>query len=101
MASLKDPGPSEANSAPVRPEIITPVSVTPRTPGKGLLPTERSKHIKVMILAMAFVLLVTGGLWLLNYLADRPAEQAPAQMPAGKPDQVFISNHCRSRRGCR
>jgi hypothetical protein len=36
---------------------------------------------------MAFVLLVGGGLWLLNYLSDRPAERAPDQLPIRKPDQ--------------
>jgi hypothetical protein len=87
MASLKDSDPAEENSASVQPEIITPLSVTPRTPGKGLPPTARSNRIKAVILAMAFVLLVSGGLWLLNYLADRPAEQAPVQTSANKADQ--------------
>ena len=87
MASVKDPDPAEENPAPARPEIITPLSVTPGTPGSIPPPTRRSTRIKVALLATAFVLLVGGGLWLLNYLADRPAGRAALQTPAGKPDQ--------------
>ena len=87
MASLKDSDSAEENSASPRPEIITPLSVTPRTPGKGLPPNARGTRIKAVILAMAFVLLVSGGLWLLNYLSDHPAERAPEQTPASKSDQ--------------
>jgi hypothetical protein len=87
MASLKDSDPAEENSASSRPEIITPLRVTPRASGKGLPSDARSTRIKAVILAMAFVLLVSGGLWLLNYLSDRPAERAPVQTPASKPEQ--------------
>jgi hypothetical protein len=87
MASLKDSDSAEENSASLRPEIITPLSVTPRTPGKGLPPTARSTRIKAVILAMAFVLLVSGGLWLLNYLSDHHAERTPEQTPANQADQ--------------
>ena len=76
MASLKDSDSAEENSASPRPEIITPLSVTPRTPGKGLPPNARGTRIKAVILAMAFVLLVSGGLWLLNYLSDLSYEIA-------------------------
>jgi hypothetical protein len=87
MASLKDSDPAEENSASPRPEIITPLRVTRRASGKGLPSDARSSRIKAVILAMAFVLLVSGGLWLLNYLSDRPAERAPVQTPASKPEQ--------------
>jgi hypothetical protein len=87
MASLKDPDRSEENSDLLRPEIITPLSVTPGTRGKGLPPDTRGARIKVVILAMAFVLLVSAGLWLLNYLSEHPAERAPGQPPAGKSEQ--------------
>ncbi|MGD9281847.1 MAG: hypothetical protein PVF60_13195 [Desulfobacterales bacterium] len=87
MASLKDSDPAEKNSAKLRPEIITPLSVKPRAHGKGSPPTTRSTRIKAVTLAIAFVLVVSGGLWLLNYLSDRPAARAPVQTPASKPDQ--------------
>jgi lipoprotein NlpI len=74
------------------PEIITPLSVTPRASGKGLPLAERNNRNKAALLVLALVLLVGGGLWLLDYLADRPAEKAPAQMPADKPDQP-LPNH--------
>jgi hypothetical protein len=88
MASLKDPDLNEENSASLRPEIITPLSVKPRTPGKGLSPNARRTRIKAVILAMAFVLLVSGGVWLLNYLPDRSAGRAPEQAPAGTTDKL-------------
>jgi hypothetical protein len=87
MASLKDSDPAEKNSATLRPEIITPLSVKPKAHGKGSPPTERSNRIKAVTLAIAFVLVVSGGLWLLNYLSDRPAALAPVQTPASKPVQ--------------
>ena len=89
MASVKDPDPAEENPAPARPEIITPLSVPPGTPGSIPPPTRRSTRIKVALLATAFVLLVGGGLWLLNYLADRPAQRTALQTPVGKPDPPY------------
>ena len=71
------------------PEIITPLSVSPRASGKGLPRTVRHNRIKVAILALALALLVIGGLWLLNYLAGRSTEPVAQKIPAGKPDPVL------------
>ncbi len=95
----RKPGPAEENSASDRSEIITPLSVTPRAAGKGLALTGRSNRIKAVILATAFVLLVTGGLWLLNYLGGRPAERAQAKMPTGRPDQALQKQTARLPQG--
>ena len=70
------------------PEIITPLSVTPRASGKRLPGTQRHNRIKAVILALAFALLVIGGLWLLNYLAGRSSEPVAEKMPDGKPDPM-------------
>ena len=83
----RKPSPAEEDSASVQPEIITPLSVTHRAPDKGVSISARRNRIRAAIIALAFVLLVTGGLGLLNYLSDRSEERAPAQEPAGKLDQ--------------
>jgi len=70
-----EPGLVEPISAPVRPEIITPVRVTPKAPGKGLPLNERRNLIKGVTLITAFVVLVTGGLWLWQYLPGKPPQQ--------------------------
>jgi len=71
-------GLAEPNSAPDRPEIITPLRVTPKAPAKGLPPAERNNLIKGVTLIIAFVALVAGGLWLWQYLPQKPPEQSPA-----------------------
>ena len=71
---------AEPNSAPVRPEIITPLRVTPKAPDRGLPLTERRNLIKGVTLIMAFVILVAGGLWLWQYLPTKPPEQGRTEM---------------------
>jgi len=80
------PGPAEPDSAAVRQTIITPVSVRPAASAKGLPLTGRSRRVKGVTLAVAFVLLVSGGLWLWHYLAGRPAEQSPAAITISEPE---------------
>ena len=82
-----EPGLAGTNSASVRPEIITPVGVTPRAPGKGLPLTENSNLIKGVTLTIAFVLLVTGGLWLWRYLASHPPQQPRSEMALSEQNQ--------------
>ena len=75
LSDNAEPGLVEPVSAPVRPEIITPVRVTPTAPGKGAHLTERSNLIKGVILTIAFVVLVAGGLWLWQYLPGKLPKQ--------------------------
>jgi hypothetical protein len=82
-----EPDLAAPNSASVRPEIITPVRVTPKAPGKGLPLTERSNLIKGMTLTIAFVLLVTGGFWLWHYLASQPPQQTRTEMSVSEQNQ--------------
>ena len=78
---------AESNSAPVGPEIITPVRVMPPSPEKGLPQTKRSNLIKGVTLIIAFIALVAGGLWLWQYLPTKPSEQGPTQMSTREEDQ--------------
>ncbi len=71
---------AEPNSAPVRPEIITPLRVTPKAPGKGLPLTGHSNLIKGATLIIALVVLVAGGLWLWQYLPTKPPEPGRTEM---------------------
>jgi serine/threonine protein kinase len=80
------PGPAEPESASARSTIITPVSVRPAGSAKGLPLAGRSHRGKNVALAVAFVLLVTGGLWLWHYLAGRSGEQSPAEITIGEPE---------------
>jgi len=82
-----EPDLAAPNSASVRPEIITPVRVTPKGPGKGSLLTERSNLIKGVTLTIAFVLLVTGGFWLWHYLASQPSQQTRTEMSVSEQNQ--------------
>jgi serine/threonine protein kinase len=75
LPDRSEPGLAEPITAPVRPEIITPVRVAPTAPGKSLSLTERSNLIKGVTLMIAFVALVAGGLWLWQYLPGKPPEQ--------------------------
>ncbi|MCK4987165.1 MAG: hypothetical protein KAS40_16660, partial [Desulfobacterales bacterium] len=79
-----EPDLAAPNSASVRPEIITPVRVTPKAPGKGLPLTERSNLIKGVTLALVFVFLVTGGFLLWHHLASRPTEGTPLEKPVNQ-----------------
>jgi hypothetical protein len=82
-----EPDLAAPNSASVRPEIITPVRVTPKVPGKELLLTERRNLIKGVTLTIAFVLLVTGGFWLWHYLASQPPQQTRTEMSVSEQNQ--------------
>ncbi|MCK5418152.1 MAG: hypothetical protein KAI93_06590, partial [Desulfobacterales bacterium] len=82
-----EPDLAAPNSASVRPEIITPVRVTPKVPGKGLPLTERRNLIKGVTLTIAFVLLVTGGFWLWHYLASQPPQQTRTEMSVSEQNQ--------------
>ena len=82
-----EPGFAEPNSAPVRPEIIKPVRVTPTAPDKGLPLTGRSNLIKGVTLVIAFVALVAGGLWLWQYLPTKSSEQGRTEMSTHKEQQ--------------
>ena len=73
-------GLAEPNSAPVGPEIITPVRVVPPPPDKVLPLTERSNLIKGVTLIIAFIALVAGGLWLWQYLPSKPSEPGRGEM---------------------
>lgn len=73
-------GLAEPNSAAVHPEIITPVRVMPKPPGKGLPLTKRSNLIKGVSLIIAFVALVGGGVWLWQYLPATPSEQSRTEL---------------------
>jgi len=81
------PGFAEPNSAPVRPEIITPVRVAPKAPGKGLPLTGHRNLIKGVTLIMALVILVGGGLWLWQYLPTKPPQQGRTEISPGQTHQ--------------
>jgi serine/threonine protein kinase len=76
-----EPGLAEPNSAPVRPEIITPVRVKPKAPGIGRPLSERRNLIKGVTLIVALVILVAGGLWLWQYLPTKASQQGRTEMP--------------------
>jgi hypothetical protein len=82
-----EPGRAEPNSAPVRPEIITPLRVTPKAPGSGLPLAERRNRIKGVALIVAFVVLVAGGLWLWQYLPTKPPQPGRKEMPISEEHQ--------------
>jgi serine/threonine protein kinase len=82
-----EPGLAEPNSAPVRPEIITPVRVTPKAPDRGLPFTERRNLIKGVTLIIAFVVLVAGGFWLWQYLSATPPEQGHTETSMSQESQ--------------
>jgi hypothetical protein len=82
-----EPGLAEPNSAPVRPEIITPLRVTPKAPGSGLPLAERRNRIKGVALIVAFVVLVAGGLWLWQYLPTKPPQPGRKEMPISEEHQ--------------
>ena len=90
LPDVTDSGRVEENADFVRTEIITPVSVTPKAPGKGLSLTERSNLIKGVTLALVFVFLVTGGFWLWHYLAGRPSERSQVKMPISEQNQQVL-----------
>jgi len=69
------PGFAEPISAPVRPEIITPLKVTPKAADDRMSLTVRSNLIKSVILLVAFVTLVAGGLWLWQYLPGKAPDR--------------------------
>jgi hypothetical protein len=81
------PGFAEPNSAPVHPQIITPVRVTPKAPGKGLPLTGHGNLIKGVTLIMALVVLVAGGLWLWQYLPTKPSEEGRTEMSQSEEHQ--------------
>ena len=76
-----------------RPEIITPVSVTPRGAGKKAPLSARSNLVKGLTLITTFVLLVAGGLWLWQYLAISPVRKPPVQQTLGEQNQVVPEEH--------
>jgi serine/threonine protein kinase len=84
---VPQPGLAESISPAIRPEIITPVSVKPKVTEKGLPLTRSSNRIKGLTLAVALVFLVSGGLWLWQYLAGRPSERSRAKMPISGTNQ--------------
>jgi hypothetical protein len=91
-----EPGLAEPDSAPVRPEIITPVRVKPKAPGRELPLTERHNLIKGVTLMVAFVILVAGGLWLWQYLPTTPPEKGRTQMsmrqePQPEPEKTMAA----------
>ena len=81
-------GPVEDESALNRAEIITAVSVTPRAARKELPLSAHNNLVKGSTLAIAFVFLVAGGLWLWQYLASRPTGQPQAQQTVSEQNQA-------------
>jgi tetratricopeptide (TPR) repeat protein len=86
LFSINEPETSDSDedSNLIRPEIITPVKITPMAPGKGLPKKGRSNLIKGVTLLVAIIILVGGGLWLWHYLPGRPLEQSRVELPVSK-----------------
>ena len=81
------PGFADRDSALNRTEIITPLKVTPPTDKKGFSLNVRNNMAKGLILALSFIFLVGGGLWLWHYLASSPPGESPLQQPVSQPNQ--------------
>ncbi len=62
-------------------EMIVPVSVTPKRRRKKLALNRHSNMVKGVILLMAFVFLLAGGVWLWQYLARQHGKPAASQKP--------------------
>ena len=83
-----DAGLADGSSALNRAEIITPLKVTPRADRRGFSLNVRSNRVKGLTLALSFIFLVAGGLWLWHYLASRPPEESSMQPPVSQQSQT-------------
>jgi serine/threonine protein kinase len=81
-------GPAEDKPALSQTEIITPVKVTPGVAREGLPLRARSNLVKALTLAITFVFLVAGGLWLWQYLADSPPGKPQAPQAISEKNQA-------------
>jgi len=82
-----DAGPAEDKPALNRAEIITPLKVTPRADRKGLSLNVPNNMVKALTLALSFIFLVAGGLWLWHYLASSPPEEPQMQQTLSPQNQ--------------
>jgi serine/threonine protein kinase len=78
---------ADSDSALKRTEIITPLKVTSRTDKKGFSFNVRNNMVKGLTLALSFIFLVGGGLWLWHYLANSPPEESPLEQSVSQPNQ--------------
>jgi serine/threonine protein kinase len=87
LPEVLDAGPADGRSAFNRAEIITPLKVTPRADRKGFSLNVHNNKIKGLTVALSFIFLVAGGLWLWHYLASSPPEESRMQPTAIQQNQ--------------
>jgi serine/threonine protein kinase len=82
-------GPAEDKPALSPAQIITPIRVTPGVARKGLPLRARNNRVKGLTLAMTFVFLVAGGLWLWQYLASSPPGEPQVPQTLSEQNQAL------------